>query len=759
MADVTDTPGLSLTWAFDEPFYLGPQVIPPPPANAGPYQMFTPFDFPYYTSAGIARPTIPPLYPFNISIGGRTYIVDTSFEPYRREAFRHRSIQAQKANITVDNIPGEGTVDSQGLWRRLAQDWSLGSGQLYFDRRESVDNRFRESKGVNVWTQWEATLLDDTKLVRSSVNSVVEPLMAGNTLYVLDGTNVFYSTDLVTFTQLVTGLPLDITDLATNGTDLWFASPTKGLVHSTVGASTATPMGTPPMTYVAWAGDRLMSSNGPKLYNILSNTLPVVAVLTTALTVSTAVTSLDVSTLGTQAPINLGDQIVVITGGQIQTFIASADVAVGSGAIPVTSQVANGNYPIGSNVGDVNPIYTAPQTNWIWNNFAYGSSQIYIGGYVNSAIPSQGAVYRTTIDSNGIDLTVPVIALPLEGGEYPTALGSYLNLVFVGTNLGLRLCQTLAAYDPTGNQGDLRSGPLLPTIIEPVTQPVTGIVGNGRFVYWTWNDYDTNSTGLGRCDLSHFIDNLAPAYASDLMVPGQGLIALDWQTIINGTDPTIKGSPIMGIPGSGLWVSANTYVASGHLDSGFITYGIPDDKIAMDLSYRTNGDGNITGQISVETGGFGVYGTTNPGQAVTEWPLPELTGEYFEIRTMLFPDQEGMSPIVARWLLESIAAVTAGVEISVVILTFSTGQERGIEIPYNDYDEYLYLETLRRTQNPVYYVEGPFSALCVIDQIDRIPHKADDQSIDRGFFGDMVVYLKTVGPANVSHLPSYTTTT
>ena len=759
MADVTDTPGLSLTLAFDEPFYLGEGVPGPTPSGLGPYQMFTPFDFPYYTSGAIAQPTIPPTWPFNLSIGGRTYIADTSFEPYRREAFRHRSIQAQKSNITVDNIPGEGTVDSQGLWRRLAQDWSLGSGQLYFDRRESVDNRFRESKGVNVWTQWEATLLDDTKNIYASVNSVVKPRMAGNTLYVLDGTNVFYSTDLVTFTQLVTGLPLDITDLATNGTDLWFASPTKGLVHSTVGASTATLMATPPMTNVAWAGDRLMSSNGPKLYNILSNTLPVIAVLTTGLTSGSPVTSLDVSTFGTQDPINLGDQIVVISGTNIQTFIASADVAVGSPAIPVNTLNANFNYPIGSQVGDVNPIYTAPQTNWVWTTFAYGSSQIYIGGYVNTATPTQGNVYRTTIDSNGIDLTVPVVALPLEGGEYPTALGSYLNLVFVGTNLGLRMCQTLAAYDPTGNQGDLRSGPLLPTIIEPVSKPVTGIVGNGRFVYWTWNDYDTMSTGLGRCDLSHFIDNLAPAYASDLMVTGQGLIQLDWQTIVSGTDPTIIGSPVMGVPLLGFYVAADTYVASGHVDSGIITYGIPDDKIAMELSYRTNGDGGITGQVSVETSGFGTFGVTVPGQAVTNWPLPQITGEYFEIRTTLTPDTEANSPILARWLLSSIAAVTAGIEISVVIMTFSTGQERGIEIPYNDYDEYLYLETLRRMQTPIYYVEGPFSALCVIDQLDRIPHKADDQSIDRGFFGDMVVYLKTVGPATLSHLPSYSTST
>ena len=750
---VADTAGLSLTWAFDEPFFLGDTTPPSPtPTGLGPYQLYTPMNFPYLDRGAISQPNIPPLAPFNISIGGRPYVADTSFEPYRREAFRHRSIAAQKANITVDNIPGEGTVDSQGLWRRLAQDWSLGSGQLYFDRRDSVDNRFRQSKGVDVWTQWEAKLLNDTKRVYTSANSVVKPVQAGDHLYVLDGNAVYYSTDLVTFTQLVTGMPLDITDLATNGTDLWFASPTKGLLHANVGDTSATMMFTSPMTHVAWAGDRLMSSQGAAIYNILFTTIPIVGVLGTSLTVGSPVSSLNVP-FSLQANVNKGDQVVLYSGTNIQTFIASADAAVGDTTINVNTVNANFSYPTSSNIGDMLPLWTAPNTNWVWTTFAYGSSQIYLGGYVNTATPTEGKVYRTTVDSNGIDLTVPVLALPLEGGEYPTALGSYLNLVFVGTNLGLRLCQTLAAYDPTGNQGDLRSGPLLPTIIQPVTQPVTGIVGNGRFVYWTWNDFDTMSTGLGRCDLSHFIDSLAPAYASDLMVTAQGLISLDWCTISN--------SPVMGIPLSGVWVQDNDNVLmGGTLDSGFVTYGIPDDKIAMELSYRTDGEGGIEGQVSVETTGFGTYGVTVPGQAVTQWPLPQLTGEYFEIRSTLFRvENSTTSPTLARWLLSSIAAVTAGIEISVVIMTFSTMQERGIEIPYNDYDEYLYLENLRRTQMPIYYVEGPFSALCVIDQLDRIPHKSDDHSIDRGFFGDIVVYLKTYGPATVSHLPSYTTTT
>ena len=56
----------------------------------------------------------------------RTFPVDTSFEPYRREAFRHKSIPAQRESIQMTNIMGEGTVNTEGLWRREQREWSMG---------------------------------------------------------------------------------------------------------------------------------------------------------------------------------------------------------------------------------------------------------------------------------------------------------------------------------------------------------------------------------------------------------------------------------------------------------------------------------------------------------------------------------------------------------------------------------------------------------------------------------------------------------
>ena len=106
----------------------------------------------------------------------RTFPVDTSFEPYRREAFRHKSIPAQRESIQMTNIMGEGTVNTEGLWRREQREWSMGAGQQYLDHRDGdSDMRFYASKGIDVFNYpAQATLLPDTYKVLASTASNVQ---------------------------------------------------------------------------------------------------------------------------------------------------------------------------------------------------------------------------------------------------------------------------------------------------------------------------------------------------------------------------------------------------------------------------------------------------------------------------------------------------------------------------------------------------------------------------------------------------------
>lgn len=646
-----------------------------------------PLTFPYPWNQTTSSSDTPPAVPqeFSVSIGGRPYVINTSFEPYRRDAFRHRTIQPQRESIDLTNIPGQGTINTEGLWRREAIDWHLGAGQPWQDRKGSEDARFSTSKGINPWMQWQVSLLPETKSL-AAADGATQAIQCGKYLYVLDiaAQTLKYTSNLSAWTT-VTGTPSNMTMLATDGYDLWIANnnATNCVYTTTAGASSASAYATGiAVQGVWWVGERLMLAGANSIWNVAASTIPTTLILT-----------------GT----------------------------------PSSSQTV--------------ALWTHPSSDFIFTAMDDGSSQIYIGGYnAGGGLPLQSSVYRSTIEATGTALTIPVQALPMEGGEYVTSIYGYLNFVFVGSNLGVRMCRTLAAYDPTGNQGDLEAGPLIPGLFPPgpVSFPVQSMTANNRFLYFGWSNYDDTSTGIGRMDLSTFIDTQAPAYASDLMVTGQGaVVSLAWCTINN--------QPVICISGKGVYTAANNFVTSGYVDSGLIGYGISDDKIAMagDIGTIEPQFGPVSMSLSSNGSALTLVGTQNDSDDggtsnQSAFAINQVRGETYTVRMTLYRDAgNNKSPILHRWTLKAIPAITAGTTISVVLLLYGTTDNRGSEGYRDPYAEYAYLESLRTTQTPVEYVEGPYSAMVLIDEIDWLPFKERDADPNGGFVGDCIVYLKT----------------
>jgi hypothetical protein len=473
---------------------------------------------------------------------------------------------------------------------------------------------------------------------------------------------------------------------------------------------------------------------------------------------------------------------VVATVPSTTTFtitVPSSSAAKGTGGTLISSTLPD-------------MLYTHENPQWIWSDVAGGETQVYLGGYVKSVSGKKygGCIYRSdllgssTTSATGVStittsslvepfaLNTPVQALPMSPDEYPVCVESYLNYIFIGTNRGIRMCETLSIYDPTATAtGDLKSGPLIPNILQPVTLPVTAIVGDGRYVWFAWNNYDDQSTGLGKLDLTTFIagDPLTPAYASDIMVTGQGTInSLDW-------DP-FEGVPLMAIGGVGIYapfasnvggnMSVYKYVPSGYIDSGYFTYGIPDPKIPVAFDYgaiapKSSGTFvqafvNID-PLDADAAGFQVLpaypqaGDTSQ----SEFPVPYYHAEQFGVRCVLYSDtvSQGNTPILHRWTLKSWPATVQGTEISVVVQLFSVNVVDGQEVFVDPYDNFIWLENLRQAQEIIQYQEGPLVVRGVIDTLDWIPHKRRD-NYENGFEGDCVVSIKTVMP--YSYVPAPT---
>jgi len=450
--------------------------------------------------------------------------------------------------------------------------------------------------------------------------------------------------------------------------------------------------------------------------------------------------------------------------------------------IPANYQVGLGGTVTSSIPPDV--LVTHDNPNWVWSTATGGPTQVYFGGYVKSPLGNKGSgcIYRSdmlgasTTSSSGIqtitatsvtqpwNLDVPVQALPMSPDEYPTVLRSYLNFIFIGTNRGVRMAQTLSVYDPSATaSGDLKSGPLIPNILQPINTPVTGIVGDGRYVWFTWNNYDSVSTGLGRLDLGTFIngDPLAPAYASDIMVTGQGIInSLDWDPITN--------TPIMAVAGLGIYgpyatnmgsgISVSQYVSSGTITSGIFDYGIADPKIPVYVQYNaeTPSGTSVLPSVVLEPG---TTGSTTPTLTVdtktpSTYDFPNVRANQFQTTITLSTTNTANTPKLHRWVVKSWPGVVQGTEISVVVQLFSVAVVDGLEIYQDPYAEFYWLEQRRQNADIITYTEGPLSSTAVIDSLDWIPHKRRD-NFENGYEGDLVISMKTIG--QYSYNPPSTT--
>jgi hypothetical protein len=386
---------------------------------------------------------------------------------------------------------------------------------------------------------------------------------------------------------------------------------------------------------------------------------------------------------------------------------------------------ANGNaiYNVTASGAAPAALLTHPNSDFTWVDFAAGTAVIYAAGYSGD----KSLIYRTAVKSDGTALDVPVVAGELPDGEIVRALCGYLGYLVIGTDKGFRV----AAQSADGN---LTMGPLIET-----GSAVRAFEPQGRFIWFGWENYDATHTGLGRMDLANLTAPNVPAYATDLMVSGvQGQVS----SII--TEPA--GTVMFTVVGQGFYGEAASAVSEAYLDSGHISYGIPDTKIALraSLKHKALEAGASAGlYISADEGSLvhvGTSSTTGATAPTGTLDVPEMSGQLFEMRVVL----TGENTQLERYDLRSFPTSRRGTTILVpVLLHEKVKTANGSDEYINVRDEYDFIESRVGIRRLSSYQELGFSYSVFVEETNFQRHH---MTTDRTWWnGTHLLRLKVLG--------------
>jgi hypothetical protein len=377
----------------------------------------------------------------------------------------------------------------------------------------------------------------------------------------------------------------------------------------------------------------------------------------------------------------------------------------------------------GSSANNPTPLFTHPNTNFNWVGFAGGQTHIYAAGYAGNV----SLVYKIGIKSDGSGLDVPLVAAELPQGEIITSLYGYLGYIIIGTETGFRFCST-------DSEGNLVIGPLVET-----GSPIGTMAGIGRYVYFSWTNFDGTSTGIGRMDISVFISTNQPAYASDLMATTQGTVVAIHE---------FQNKPLFTVSGQGVYTPhATNLVASGFLRSGIYRWGVPDAKFIPKLDLRCLPlVGSVTLSVASDGGTFHDFSSFSTVGA-KEKTFDGLEAKIFEAElkvTLTRSASATTGPTLTRWMARAYAAPLRSQIFSVPIIMHHKLSINGREY-WQDVDQELaYLRDLVETPRVVTYQENEETFAVVVENVQMQIIQSVHAHNDNDFEGTAIVVMRSV---------------
>lgn len=489
---------------------------------------------------------------YDISIGGLPFFIYSTDEtPYRRKTAPYR-----KDQLDTSKDPGEQTLS--GWWLRSQSSFHSGAGIKYFEpsQGESIDYRFTDSIGVDVWTKGQLTLLNDTTQGHNVTTAIGTNKRAPQIMRSIE-----WGTTPTKGILLLDGLDLDKIDSTGNAINF---------VDYNAGASEPVHAVCDDGTYAYFLTNNLIGGT-PRLHFYKK---PLSGDSNTGL--ATTSTNGDCTLMFT-------DNGITITNA-VMEFVKDRIVAC----------VNNKVYEISPAAASLpTPVYTNPNTNYIYTSISASGPAIYTAGY--SGIYSTIQKYVLSTAGAMPTLTQATVAGEFPPGEIVHKISYYIGYLVIGTNKGMRV----ALVDNT--DGSISYGPL----IFETTQPVYDFAFRDRFIYCASGV--KGYAGVIRVDLGNnilsesitggYANQLRFAYANDLHYE-----ASDHQTTgvaFIGSGNQLAFCTAKNTSNGYVYVeNTSQKVASGYLQTGRIRYGTLEGKLFKFFKPRID---NTYGGISVST--------------------------------------------------------------------------------------------------------------------------------------------------------------
>ncbi len=517
---------------------------------------------------------------YDVAVGGMPFIYAINdARPYIRQTAPFRKEQ-------FDNQTEPGEQSLTGWWIRSQQSFHGGDGITFYDPANTTSNspdhyRFADSRGIDVWTQGEVTLLNDVTDTHEITGAVT-------------GTDHQHPNQHARSIQWagINGILLhdeyDVDKIAADGTVTHFidyntgsAEPVRAICDDGVNAywvSNATAGG----------------ANKLHMYKkaLTDNTTTVPSPMFTATGVVIENATMEF----------IKDRIILCVNNSVY------ELATNASALP-------------------SPVYTNPNTNYHYTSVAASGPAIYTAGH--SGIYS--TIQKYTLTTAGVmpTLTSAVVAAELPSGEFVEKLYYYLGYMCIGTNKGVRVA-TVSDQD-----GSINYGPL---ILE-TSQPVYDFAGRDRFV-WAATGVGALDGGLTRIDLGLEISPLRFAYANDVYVSQTAEHYTTACAFLGVTDRIAFTTAYKVTDGAVYLESANLY-PSGYLTTGYIRYNTLEPKNFKRLVARGDfSKGSMTLETVTSDGTeYDVvsYDSSVPPVEVTT-SNPQEAQEYLAYKFILYRD-------------------------------------------------------------------------------------------------------------------------